>query len=756
MTAYIHHLEGCSPTPLASYLKAIGILRLVAEQVDAGARGWWQDERFFLVTSLDRQELERFFLDRYAPTPFVSPWNKASGFFHNEDPALTPLERSSAERFAAFRAGIQAGRAELAELSKADAAVRALKDSTKSRSGMSASETEAARRRKTDPEFKAQLAEANRHFAALKADLFTPCARSWRGPHRAWLDAALVLQEIGKPAFPSLLGTGGNDGRLDFTNNAMQRLGDLFDLMDAAAPARPEAKMWLTQCLWGAPTFGMQAGAAIGQFSPGQAGGANSSTGAEGDSLINPWDFVLMLEGCIMFSARSTRRLDPLATSRASAPFTMHSHGCGHASPGQEKASRGEQWMPLWSQPTTASDLAALIGEARLQTGRTLAHRPLDAARAIATLGTARGILAFERFGYLERNGQSNLAIPLGRIDVRERPEARLIDDLAGWLDRLDRQARGKTAPARLIHAERRLADAVFAALTHDHSPDRWQAILCASQQIEAIQVNGTAFQAGPMPRLSPQWLDATNDNSAEWRLACALGSAAAAWNLGQPTDPVRIHWLPIDPKQPWKYRTTDAGKRLAPEPRKVVTGRDAIADAAAVVERRLIEASRHGSRALPLIAAPGMAAAWGDLAAFLDGAVDWNRTMQLAQALMALDWVRVPPSYRNRGPRGPLPEPAWLALRICCLAEPLPDGRRIPCDPALVRRLRAGDASEALAIAIRRLRASGIRPPLQAGSTDPSTARRWAAALLFPITPAMAEQAVVQLAPASEGAFRD
>ncbi len=173
MTAYIHHLEGCSPTPLASYLKAIGILRLVAEQVDAGARGWWQDERFFLVTSLDRQELERFFLDRYAPTPFVSPWNKASGFFHNEDPALTPLERSSAERFAAFRAGIQAGRAELAELSKADAAVRALKDSTKSRSGMSASETEAARRRKTDPEFKAQLAEANRHFAALKADLFT-------------------------------------------------------------------------------------------------------------------------------------------------------------------------------------------------------------------------------------------------------------------------------------------------------------------------------------------------------------------------------------------------------------------------------------------------------------------------------------------------------------------------------------------------------------------------------------------------------
>jgi len=39
MTLHIHKLDGCAPTPLAHYLKALAILRLVAEQRDASVRG---------------------------------------------------------------------------------------------------------------------------------------------------------------------------------------------------------------------------------------------------------------------------------------------------------------------------------------------------------------------------------------------------------------------------------------------------------------------------------------------------------------------------------------------------------------------------------------------------------------------------------------------------------------------------------------------------------------------------------------------
>src|SRR4051794_13746252 len=56
-------LAGCTPTPLAAYLKALGILRLVAEQKDPDVRGFWRDETFVLDTALSREDLVAFFLN---------------------------------------------------------------------------------------------------------------------------------------------------------------------------------------------------------------------------------------------------------------------------------------------------------------------------------------------------------------------------------------------------------------------------------------------------------------------------------------------------------------------------------------------------------------------------------------------------------------------------------------------------------------------------------------------------------------------
>jgi CRISPR-associated protein Csx17 len=109
----IHELKGCAPEPLADYLKALGVLRLVVEQgLDPQARGWWQNERFHLLTRLSRDELEKFFLERYEPTPLLSPWNKGCGFFKGSDSGLAPMEESRGERFASFRRGIKESRPE--------------------------------------------------------------------------------------------------------------------------------------------------------------------------------------------------------------------------------------------------------------------------------------------------------------------------------------------------------------------------------------------------------------------------------------------------------------------------------------------------------------------------------------------------------------------------------------------------------------------------------------------------------------------
>ena len=70
-------LEGCAPEPLMSYLKAVGVLRLVAEQADEDVRGCWCDGGFVLHTKLDEDALIRFFLERYRPTPIIAPTRRA-------------------------------------------------------------------------------------------------------------------------------------------------------------------------------------------------------------------------------------------------------------------------------------------------------------------------------------------------------------------------------------------------------------------------------------------------------------------------------------------------------------------------------------------------------------------------------------------------------------------------------------------------------------------------------------------------------
>ena len=51
------------------------MFRLVAEQKDPEARGAWSGGYFCLHTWLDVEELVRFFLDEYRPTPVLAPWN---------------------------------------------------------------------------------------------------------------------------------------------------------------------------------------------------------------------------------------------------------------------------------------------------------------------------------------------------------------------------------------------------------------------------------------------------------------------------------------------------------------------------------------------------------------------------------------------------------------------------------------------------------------------------------------------------------
>lgn len=297
-----------------------------------------------------------------------------------------------------------------------------------------------------------------------------------------------------------------------------------------------------------------------------------------------------------------------------------------------------------------------------------------------------------------------------------------------------------RSSPTRLALAERCLSQAALYAV-QNASPMSLQSLFLALDDVQRIQAAGTGFNVGPCPTLSPAWLEAAADDSPEWRLALALGSAARGYgrDLARVVDPVRAHALPIDPKKPWRYATRD--KRLVNDPRVVMTGRGPLGDLIALVDRRLVEASQRATRSLPLVARRGAGARLDDLARFLAGELDLERVVGLGRALMAIDWRRVDSinlQHASRTTPGERPDDAWQALRLCAVPFRVHE-RELTMEPAMFRKLASGDTSAAVELALRRLRASGFRPPIRAAITDATTARRWAAAFAFPIDPYVA-----------------
>ncbi|WP_437508270.1 type I-G CRISPR-associated protein Cas8g1/Csx17 [Sorangium sp. So ce1099] len=715
MSLHLHHLAGCTPEPIAGYLKALGVLRAVASQADRGARARWNSGRFEIVTSLDRDGLARFFLEAYAPSPIIAPWNGGSGFYPKDTKeGVEPLSSSPADRFAAYREAIAAGRAIVA-------------------------------------------ARAESPKGEDKLEMIRACRRAWPEAMLAWLDAAVVL--AGDAArYPALLGTGGNDGRLDFTNNRMQRLVELFD--PATGAARPGARPLLAAALFGEPAPGLER-RAVGQFLPGNAGGPNQTSGYMGESLVNPWDFVLLLEGALLLPVAAVRRLESAGLVQAAAPFAVRARAGGYASAcaADEGNQRGEQWMPLWGGAATLAEVRALFAEGRLvaSANKRQADHAIDAARAVSSLGVARGVSEFVRFGYIERNGQANLAVPLGRWAVESGDRAgassrsRLLDEIDPWVEGLRSLGQGDSAPAALGRALRRV-EAAMLAVCRDGSPERWQQLLLGLAEAEAALISRPKVAAaapwlGPLPLLSPAWWSAADDGSAELRLAAAIASQtgpaerAGADEIG----PIRAHCLPLDPRSGFR-RLAFGADGLVRDPRVVWAGRDLADDLAAVALRRMIEAPLHGARSFPL---RGRAyAALDDIALFLDGAVDEARVAGLSRALMAVDWRRAP--RPSRAPRAERPSALHALFRLAYTPDavkPLPASGRDRAagdlsplaprlDPAPLRLLVAGRLHDAGAAAVRTLTAAGARPKLRlvAGSAD--LARRLAATLAIPVAP--------------------
>jgi CRISPR-associated protein Csx17 len=712
-------LAGCTPTPLASYLKALGILRLLGEQKpDWAVRGAWRNNRFVLSspvfssnTETDRKRLQDFLLHEYRPTPIISPWSGRVGFLEGEKGTdstragpvlLRRLEEATSERFRAYRDVVRITRS-LESLRALDSARAQIKKQSGEKIDVPAMKT--------------------RFLYDLRAQLpdeFLP-----------WLDACLVLGE--DKLFPApTLGTGGNEGSMDFSVNHLTWLCELFDL-DSGAPSDIAIRT-LPEALFAAIAL-LSSGVNLGQLAPASGGGPNMGIGFGSLVLDNPWNFIFMLEGVTILAASTTKLLESDVSPALSFPFAVYPTQAGHGGIAEGENARPEVWLPLWSHWMGLHEVRFLFREGRATLGRRRVERAIDFAQAVAGLAIDRGIDSFQRYGFYERRGQGYfVATALGRFSVpRSRSAAAdLIEELEAhyFLDRLRRFARDDKAPARIRSRIRQLEDSLF-ELTQRAHPRTLQNVLThlgalAGLLSKSRKALDKEKGVPPVPILSEFWAIRADDGSPEFRLAAAL---AGLYGDGLPIRPFVVP-LKQEKYGDWVW---DADSRLA------VWGQGSlIANLSRIIARRRLEAVRQDAAAKPYYR---FGTSRGDVAALLSGDAGGLDEPRLAALFQGLVHARIPENLASRGESASLPA-AYAVLKPfftpdALLARFLPPERGLPLPSELIARLRAARVQKAVDWAWQRLKVVGF--PLPPYPKTPPAARnldgqRLLAALAVPL----------------------
>jgi CRISPR-associated protein Csx17 len=697
-----HVLAGLRPEPLASYLAGLGLIRVLGDQADRGATASWEPGGLVIETTI--ADIPRWLAEDYVPTPVLSPWNGGSGFGAKDvEPRrrLAQLLADASPRLAGFRAAADA----------AEAAVRRARAS-----GWISQDGKVADKQRLVQEFRNRC-----------PDSLLP-----------WIDACVVLTSAAKAQFPPLLGTGGNDGRLDFSTNFHEQL---LAVLDSTGKGRARSAACAHDLLAGREAERLTS-APVGQFDPAGAGGQGSSPFGAAGSLVNPWGYVLMVEGALLFAAGVARRSQHDA-GRAAMPFTVAYSPDGTASGAAGEESRGEVWAPAWSSPCTLAEISQLFGEARASWRGRPAQRAVDFYAATRALGVARGIDEFVRYGLQQRNGLAFVAVPLDRVRVESRSQVRLAARIEDWVSLIPR-----AEASRALGTALRRFEAAHLRFARDCGAIALRDLLAALTSLElAVGRSGRAREQMRVrtPPAAGDFLAfmAGEQESAELRLAVGIASCAT-WpgKNGSPGRSMRQILLPLDPADPahryGRWRDTPLVPGFGIRPLRHVLA-DVLAWRSRTAADEASAGARNGGKAgtggpsgpggTDRPAGTGGAAFRGvptfrqgihvphaDLHALAAGgagpgssAIDEGELDIWLRACLALGWRGARHPWRRAEPVLPVPALALLHPLAAGLAERgNPDALPLALGPDWAVRLAAGQIEGVHADAARRLRQAG------------------------------------------------
>ncbi|MCX6848575.1 MAG: type I-U CRISPR-associated protein Csx17 [Verrucomicrobia bacterium] len=628
-------LTGCHHDILGHYLKAIGILRVLArcaddEHRDPSVEGWWnpEDAIFYLRSPKypTMEMLVEFFEQHYQPTPLFAAWNKESG-----------LDAAGAKKLGVSAAWKLANDYSLQVVSAEDRKKPANQDK------LIGSEALEAYRDVMAPRIRVALDAVTAPFIKSNSDHPLFLAKGIAGRAHLWRTHWEYLLEFEKKR-AAITEARGNLDKHEGTAKARAKLeGKLETSQKGLAEMFP----FSTQSEGSSSSKGKGT-----PFFPDAIKSYNIGSGwVEEKYPFSAMDYVLAMEGAFAMRGGAARTLGANSKRFAAFPFVFDSGEDMVDDSNEVKGTSSVLWFPLWVRRTTFDELASFITDSQARLPGKEARFSAEFVRAMNSQGVDAGFSGWQEFRF-KMKGSRVPWITTGRYIVTSHNKAATHLNLAlvpldesRFMDQFEIAWKGSKADSRSPHPVRAEINSAMetAALdpTAHHCIALLESIFKASRQLaisksfrEKVHGNVTFFDKLPMN----EWHELLKDleEMTEFRIARAIASIPGLQRQHQQesrseVQPMLGSLLPLKLGPSGWYLPRDDDRSY----QAVWTGTDLCHDLATVLQRRYMDSLKDDQPGLRGVHQARLV----DVMAFLKGEVDDHLIARWIEALSLIGW---------------------------------------------------------------------------------------------------------------------
>jgi CRISPR-associated protein Csx17 len=655
------YLHGCRHDVLGHYLKAIGLLRVLAkcadkDHCDPDAEGWWDsDKACFRLRSPKyptREKLVEFFALHYRPTPVFAAWNKEPG----SDADASEKLGVRADWDVANRFSVQVVSAEDRKKPANRAKLIAVEALEAYRDDAASGVTEAV------DSIAAPFLKSKTEHPLFLSKGIAGRAHLWR-THWEYLAAFQKHRDAYKKAVEKVTAHTGTAKQLaklkEKVSAALQPIADLLPFENGcASPAKGK----------GTPFF------------PDAIKAYNIGSGWVTENYpFNALDYVLAVEGGFAMRGSVGRTLAANSRRFAAFPFVFDAGEELVDDANEVKGTSSALWFPLWDRPVTFDELSSFITDAQARLPGKDARFSAEFMRALHSQGVDAGFMGWQEFRFKMKISRVPWITTGVYVESAFRESATRLNhalhplDESQFLDQFEIKWKGGKADSKSPHSVRATINAAMETATRETTPhhclDLLNAVFRAYRQMAISESfrdtlpgkRARFFRALPME----QWKILLADlHQPEFRIARAVASIVG--HMKQPDGkysealPMLGSLLPLKQRRGGSWYLPQ--KPEAPNRQAVWTGTELCHDLAAVLGRRYMDSLTDERPAL----VSSFGAPLEDVLAFLWRELDDQLIARWIEALSLIGWKLMKaddePAFGEWEP--PAIQPEYAALK--------------------------------------------------------------------------------------------